>query len=156
MEGENASATGSKSETNLAIQEVPPLPASEAPAQPAPVKKGFKFWLIILSVCICLFLSALEFVSPPKLKLPLTFALTPAQTAVSTALPTIIHDLHGDDFVWVGSAYALASTALLPATGGMAQVSDDCGSSSFMVAKIESTGQSNGLGPMNKSKANTR
>ena len=41
---------------------------------------------------------------------------------MSPALPTIIHDLEGDDFVWVASAYALASTALLPATGGMAQV----------------------------------
>ena len=44
------------------------------------------------------------------------------QTAVSTALPTIVHDLNGNDFVWVGSAYALASTALIPATGGMAEV----------------------------------
>ncbi|THG95550.1 hypothetical protein EW026_g6125 [Hermanssonia centrifuga] len=43
-------------------------------------------------------------------------------TAVSTALPTIIHDLNGDDFVWVASAYALASTALLPASGGMAEI----------------------------------
>ena len=48
--------------------------------------------------------------------------LTIAQSAVSTALPTIAHDLNGDDFVWIGSAYALASTALLPATGGMAEV----------------------------------
>lgn len=46
----------------------------------------------------------------------------PPQTAVSPALPTIIHDLNGDDFVWVASGYALASTALLPATGGMAEV----------------------------------
>lgn len=44
------------------------------------------------------------------------------QTAVSSALPTIVHDLNGDDFVWVASAYALAATALQPAAGGMAQV----------------------------------
>ncbi|KIP07377.1 hypothetical protein PHLGIDRAFT_105716 [Phlebiopsis gigantea 11061_1 CR5-6] len=72
---------------------------------PAPrTRKGFRHWLIIFSVLLCLFLSALEF------------------TGVSTALPTIVHDLHGDDFVWVGSAYALASTALLPVAGGMAEI----------------------------------
>lgn len=47
---------------------------------------------------------------------------TSTQTAVSSALPTIVHDLNGDDFVWVASAYALAATALQPAAGGMAQV----------------------------------
>lgn len=46
----------------------------------------------------------------------------PSQSGTSTALPTIINELHGDDFVWVGSAYPLAATALLPASGGMAQV----------------------------------
>ncbi|KIP03771.1 hypothetical protein PHLGIDRAFT_77045 [Phlebiopsis gigantea 11061_1 CR5-6] len=66
--------------------------------------RGFRFWIIFLAICVCLFLSALEY------------------SAVSTALPTIVHDLHGADFVWVASAYALAATALLPATGGIAQV----------------------------------
>ena len=32
----------------------------------------------------------------------------------------------GKDFVWVASAYALASTALLPASGGMAEVGPLC------------------------------
>lgn len=44
------------------------------------------------------------------------------QTAISTALPTIIHDLNGEDYVWVGSAYTLASTAILPLCGGIAQI----------------------------------
>ncbi|KAI0345553.1 Mfs1.2 [Trametopsis cervina] len=66
--------------------------------------RGVRFWLIIFAICISCFLSALEY------------------TAVSTALPTILNDLHGDDFVWVASAYALASTALLPASGGLAQI----------------------------------
>ena len=44
------------------------------------------------------------------------------QTSVSTALPTIVHDLEGEDFVWVASSYALASVALLPASGGFAEV----------------------------------
>lgn len=44
-------------------------------------------------------------------------------TAVSTVLPTITEDLNGgDDFVWVGSAYALASTAILPLIGGLADI----------------------------------
>ncbi|KAH8093072.1 Mfs1.2 [Cristinia sonorae] len=67
-------------------------------------RRGHRFWLIFVSICVCLFVSALEF------------------TGLSTALPTIIADLHGNDFVWVGSGYALASTALLPLSGGLAEV----------------------------------
>ncbi|KAJ3552285.1 hypothetical protein NM688_g4228 [Phlebia brevispora] len=66
--------------------------------------KGFRFGMIFLAICVSMFMSALEF------------------TSVGTALPTIIHDLQGQDFVWIGSAYALASTALLPASGGMAEI----------------------------------
>jgi MFS family permease len=44
------------------------------------------------------------------------------QSAVSTALPRIVHDLGGDEFVWVGSAYTLAASAFIPLTGGLAQV----------------------------------
>ncbi|KAJ3543934.1 hypothetical protein NM688_g5798 [Phlebia brevispora] len=65
--------------------------------------KGLAFWLIILSLCMTLFLSALE------------------MTSVSNALPTIIQELHGVDYVWVGSAYVLASTSFLPASGGFAE-----------------------------------
>lgn len=60
--------------------------------------------MIFLSLCLAMFLSAVEL------------------SAVSTAMPTIIHELEGDDFVWVGTAYALASTAFLPMSGGMAEV----------------------------------
>lgn len=42
---------------------------------------------------------------------------TREQTAVSTALPTIVRDLHGAEFTWVGSAYNLASTAFVPLSG---------------------------------------
>ncbi|KAH0828709.1 major facilitator superfamily domain-containing protein [Lanmaoa asiatica] len=68
-----------------------------------PSKKGLKFWLIFASMCICLFLSALEV------------------SSVSTALPTVANALHASQFTWVGSAYALASTAFLPMSGGLAQ-----------------------------------
>ncbi|KAL0960432.1 hypothetical protein HGRIS_005475 [Hohenbuehelia grisea] len=66
-------------------------------------KKGLPFFLIMLSLCTTLFLYALEL------------------TAVSTALPTIANALHSTEFIWVGSAYALSSTAFLPMSGGLAQ-----------------------------------
>jgi MFS family permease len=44
-------------------------------------------------------------------------------TAVGTALPTISNDLNGgDNYVWVGSAYSLSSTAILPLSGALADV----------------------------------
>ncbi|KIK65195.1 hypothetical protein GYMLUDRAFT_220462 [Collybiopsis luxurians FD-317 M1] len=66
--------------------------------------KGRFFWLIFAALCLALFLAALEL------------------TAVSTALPVIVHDLNGSQFSWVGTAYALASTALLPMSGGIAEI----------------------------------
>ena len=44
------------------------------------------------------------------------------QSGVSTALPIIVRDLNGTQFEWVGSAYALSATALMPLSGGLAQV----------------------------------
>jgi MFS family permease len=76
-----------------------PATADTAAVRP----KDLRFWLMLLSLCMALFLSALEF------------------TGVATALPTIAADLHGEGFVWVGSAYALASSAILPMTGALAQ-----------------------------------
>lgn len=47
------------------------------------------------------------------------------QATISTALPTIIHDLGGgSSFIWVGSVYTLCATAVIPFTGSMAEVSD--------------------------------
>ncbi|KAH0828708.1 MFS general substrate transporter [Lanmaoa asiatica] len=68
-----------------------------------PSKKDLKFRLVFASMCTCLFLSALEV------------------SSVATALPTIANALHASQFTWVGSAYALASTAFLPMSGGLAQ-----------------------------------
>ena len=39
--------------------------------------------------------------------------------AISTALPTIVNHLHGTDFIWVGSAYTIASTAIIPLVGDL-------------------------------------
>ncbi|KAI0080663.1 iron permease [Panus rudis PR-1116 ss-1] len=75
-------------------------------AHPTPkAGKGASFWLSFLALVVCLLLGALDL------------------TAVSTALPTITADLNGgDEFVWVGSAYALSSTAILPLSGGLADI----------------------------------
>ncbi|KAJ6510795.1 MFS general substrate transporter [Mycena sanguinolenta] len=69
-------------------------------------RKGLAFWPIFLSLCISLFVSALEL------------------TTVSTALPTISSNLRLSDsaFVWIGTAYSLASTAFLPLSGGLAEI----------------------------------
>ncbi|KAJ7472120.1 MFS general substrate transporter [Mycena latifolia] len=69
-----------------------------------PARKGITFWLIFASICISLFASALEL------------------TTVSTALPTIASALHVTEFVWVGTAYSLASAAFLPMSGGLAEI----------------------------------
>ncbi|KAL7279441.1 hypothetical protein ACG7TL_007283 [Trametes sanguinea] len=76
-------------------------PAAKSTRQP----KGSAFWLSFLAIVVCNVLSALDV------------------TAVSTTLPTITHDLNGsNDFVWVGAAYGLASTAMLPFCGRLADV----------------------------------
>ena len=72
-------------------------------ANTASPKKGFKFWLVLFSMCTCLFLSALEL------------------SSVSTALPTITNDLHVSQFTWVGTAYSLAAAVFHPMSGGLAQ-----------------------------------
>ncbi|KAJ7641547.1 major facilitator superfamily domain-containing protein [Roridomyces roridus] len=68
------------------------------------IPRDWKFWCIILSLAICLVLTAMEL------------------SAVGTALPVIVQDLKGDQFVWVGSAYTLGCTALIPFCGGLAQI----------------------------------
>ncbi|KAH9933607.1 iron permease [Epithele typhae] len=67
--------------------------------------KGSTFWLCFIALVVANFLSALDL------------------TAVSTAVPTITNDLHGgDNFVWIGTAYGLSSTAILPFSGRLADV----------------------------------
>ncbi|KAJ6472376.1 major facilitator superfamily domain-containing protein [Mycena vitilis] len=66
--------------------------------------RDLRFWLIFVSLCVCSFLTAIEIGS------------------ITTALPTIVDELHGTGFIWVGSAFALGSTALIPFAGGAAQI----------------------------------
>lgn len=78
--------------------------SSDAHSQTVP-KRGVRFWLIIVSLCLSAFCTALDFVG------------------TGTALPTIVNELHGADFSWAGTSYAIAATAFLPLTGGLSEVS---------------------------------
>ncbi|KAG8951997.1 hypothetical protein FRC04_005330 [Tulasnella sp. 424] len=82
---------------NQAGIETPPQP-------PQSTSRGLRFWMVIIAMMVTEFLSAIEL------------------TSVATALPTIVEDLHGTEFSWVGAAYTLGSTAILPMTGGLAQI----------------------------------
>ncbi|CDO72013.1 hypothetical protein BN946_scf184943.g48 [Trametes cinnabarina] len=66
--------------------------------------KTATFWLSLLTITIATFLSALD------------------TSAVSTALPTIVNHFHGQQFVWIGSAYTLAGVAILPLAGHFANL----------------------------------
>ncbi|KAF7303621.1 MFS general substrate transporter [Mycena indigotica] len=79
------------------------------------MRRDWKFWSIIASLAISQLLTAIEF------------------SAVSIALPVITEDLKGNNYIWIGSAYNLASTALLPFCGGLAQI---FGRRSVMLAAI--------------------
>ncbi|KAI0338621.1 MFS general substrate transporter [Trametopsis cervina] len=67
-------------------------------------KRGLRFWLVYVALCLSLLLAALDLAS------------------VATAAPTIVSDLHGEDFSWVASAYSLSSAACLPFSGKLAQI----------------------------------
>ncbi|KAI0341063.1 iron permease [Trametopsis cervina] len=67
-------------------------------------KVGLGFWMILLAGLTCDFLSVFD------------------MTAVSTALPTIVQDLGGQDFIWVGSAYFLAGIAVIPICGSLVSI----------------------------------
>ncbi|KAH9887680.1 iron permease [Cubamyces lactineus] len=68
-------------------------------------RKGSNFWLSFLAILVSAFLSALDL------------------TAIPTTLPTITDELNGGDkFIWVGSAYGLASAAILLLSGRFANI----------------------------------
>ncbi|KAJ7487867.1 iron permease [Mycena latifolia] len=69
-------------------------------------RKPRAFWLCFVAIMVAVFLSALDL------------------TAIGTALPTMadaLNDTNGD-YIWVGSAYALSSTAFIPLSGNLADV----------------------------------
>ena len=106
--------------------ESPSSAAERAPAMdPCPSgERGVAFWMVFVSTLLVDMLSAIDLVratsahSGPRQALRFWFF---RQTAVSTALPTVVERLHGGDFVWAGGAYTIASTAVLPLVGGLVE-----------------------------------
>lgn len=87
-------------------------------------KRGPRFWFCIIALMMASFLIVLDMVYQDHFIVVNGVALMwiLLQTGIGTALPTIVNDLHGTEFEWVGSAYGLASTAFLPLSGALAQV----------------------------------
>lgn len=105
-----------------------------SPRVPSSSPKSVAFWLVFFSLCISSFLSALDLVRCIASPNHILNAHHP-QTTISTALPTIVSDLENVSglsgapasssagaYIWVGSAFSLAGTAILPWTGGLAQI----------------------------------
>ncbi|KAJ7229116.1 iron permease [Mycena pura] len=98
--------------TDESIRNLEPKAASVDDAQtltqdvsPNPsLKKSRAFYMSFLAIMVATFLSALDL------------------TAVGTALPTIANSLNDTkgDYTWVGSAYALSSTAFILLSGSLA------------------------------------
>lgn len=86
--------------TNIGVGEC----SSPAQTNEQQRKRGLRFWMVFVACLVVDGLSALDL------------------TTVSNALPTIVQDLHGNDFVWAGSAYTIASTAVLPTIGGLVSI----------------------------------
>ncbi|TBU37707.1 major facilitator superfamily domain-containing protein [Dichomitus squalens] len=106
------------SPTDVPLSRIPT--GSEATVNTEPQNTGFRkgsaFWLSFTAILVCTFVSALDL------------------TAISTALPTITDSLAGGDkFVWVGAAYGLASAAILPLSGRLA---DAFGRRPVMLASV--------------------
>jgi MFS family permease len=82
----------------------PEAMTSESKREEKKYYRSLSFWLVILGLNISSFLALLE------------------ATIISNALPTIVSSLHGEEYVWVGSAYNLAAAAFMPSTGVLAQM----------------------------------
>ncbi|KAK0185168.1 MFS general substrate transporter [Armillaria mellea] len=120
--GHSHSRSSSAPESVTETLQVPESPnekpaGAEGPKGIQAVKKGRDFWLSFLAMIVSIFLSALDL------------------TSVGTALPTIadaLNDTQGN-YVWVGSAYALSSTAIMPLSGSL---SDAFGRKPVMLVSI--------------------
>lgn len=76
----------------------------EASASEPSKRKPLAFWMVFVALCFSCFVAALDL------------------TAVSTTLPDVAQTFHSVDYSWIGSAYALTSTAFVPWTGGLANI----------------------------------
>ncbi|KAI5815439.1 major facilitator superfamily domain-containing protein, partial [Pyronema omphalodes] len=85
-----------------------PVPAPDAePEQPVERhdKVNKNTLVIVLSLCVCVFLSALD------------------QTIITTAIPVIAGEFHSPSaYTWIGSSYMLASASFLPSWGKFSDI----------------------------------
>ncbi|KAL6299612.1 iron permease [Sparassis latifolia] len=93
-----------KSPTPGIMENSTPLAEIEPAPKVDPYKRDLHFWMVFLCINTSQFLTALELAS------------------VTTALPSIVDALHGEQFVWVGSAYTISTTAFVPLSGNLAQI----------------------------------
>ena len=92
------------------------VPTAASPPPRIGFRKSSAFWLSFAAILVCTFCSALDL------------------TAIATALPTITESLNGgDEFVWIGAAYGLSSTAILPLSG---RLSDAFGRRPIMLVAV--------------------
>lgn len=88
--------------------------------------RGTKFWMVFIAGLTVDLLSALDLVHllscSTTIDADSSSVISTIQTAVSTALPTIVHHLNGSDFIWIGSAYSIGATAVLPLVGGVVSI----------------------------------
>ncbi|KAI1356665.1 putative multidrug resistance protein fnx1 [Xylaria sp. FL0043] len=80
-------------------------PAEKITSEATPQKRGWRFWAIMTSMAVSSLLAGLD------------------ATAVSTAMPSIIHDLGASQgYVWIANAYLLTTTAFTPIFGQTANI----------------------------------
>lgn len=78
--------------------------------------KDLRFWLIIMGLLVATFLSALD-LTGKIICLPRSSRRKHSpqiSKAISTALPTIAHTLKSEDFTWIGNAYSITATSVIP------------------------------------------
>lgn len=87
----------------------------------ATYRRGLDFWMVYVSNLVVDMLSVLDTVSSNPLSPRPSPNVLPhrLKMAVSTALPTIVDHLRGTDFIWAGSAFTIASTAIVPFVGDL-------------------------------------
>ncbi|KAF8961745.1 major facilitator superfamily domain-containing protein [Flammula alnicola] len=86
-------------DTEVSVNTIPQATNSKVAQE-----RGLRFWLILVALGSALCLVSIEL------------------TATSTAQPAITKALNADTFIWISSSYTLASTAVLPLSGGISEI----------------------------------
>ena len=88
-------------------------------------RHSFRFWAVFISLCMISFVSALD------------------ATIITTALPTITHDIGGQkNYAWIANSFVIASTAPQPL---FAQISNIFGRRNPMLVALVVFGLGSGV-----------